>query len=439
MQNSVEGKSVNHKAIMRLALQEARKAMKAGEVPVGAVIAIGNEIISKAHNLKETTNDPTAHAEVICIREASKRLGSSVLKDATLYVTLEPCPICAGAMIMARLKECYYGALDKRQGCGESVYALTQDPAFYHRLPCIGGLLEEECSEMLSAFFKEKRKNLYSRKEEQHMDKPMLSHIKTIVTDMDDTLFDENGKISEYTLEVMNECKKRGIQVIPSSGRAMASMKPHLEILNTGLPYIACNGAQLVNADHTIYSVLNLPVNVTQMLCQYFKENSIYVQAYDDKYFYFSNECEIAESYKQSSSMQGYAVGSLKEYLTFPVPKLLAVSSPERVRECYEEMREKFAGLATFTISKPEFLEAVPIGASKGEGLIRLAELIGINLDNTLCFGDSYNDISMLQAVTHSVAMGNACEDAKQIAKYICKPNTEDGLAQFVLEHVLGE
>ena len=102
-------------------------------------------------------------------------------------------------------------------------------------------------------------------------------------------------------------------------------------------------------------------------------------------------------------------------------------------------MREKFAGLATFTISKPEFLEAVPIGASKGEGLIRLAELIGINLDNTLCFGDSYNDISMLQAVTHSVAMGNACEDAKQIAKYICKPNTEDGLAQFVLEHVLGE
>jgi len=145
--------------MMRLALEEAQKAFDQNEIPVGAVIVRNGEVIAAAHNLRETTNDPTAHAEVLAIREAAKKLGSRRLNGCTLYVTLEPCPMCAGAMVMAGLDSCYFGAKDERQGCAESVYALTMDPAFFHRLPCIGGLMEEEAAEMLRRFFLQRREN----------------------------------------------------------------------------------------------------------------------------------------------------------------------------------------------------------------------------------------------------------------------------------------
>ena len=146
-----------HETMMREALHEAEKAFQMGEIPVGAVIEHGGEIIARAHNLREATGDPTAHAEVLAIREAAQKLGGRRLSECTLYVTLEPCPMCAGAMVMACLKQCYFGARDERQGCVESVYALTSDPAFYHRLPCVGGLLEAEASALLKQFFQTRR------------------------------------------------------------------------------------------------------------------------------------------------------------------------------------------------------------------------------------------------------------------------------------------
>ena len=136
-------------AMMLEALKEAQLAYEKGEIPVGAVVECGGEIIARAHNLRETTGDPTAHAEVLAIREAAHALGGRRLTDCTLYVTLEPCPMCAGAMVMACLGKCYFGARDERQGCCESVYALPADPAFYHRVPCIGGLMDAEASELL--------------------------------------------------------------------------------------------------------------------------------------------------------------------------------------------------------------------------------------------------------------------------------------------------
>ena len=147
-----------HETMMTIALEEARKAFEEGEIPVGAVIEHKGEIIARTHNLREQTGDPTAHAEVLALREAAKALGGRRLADCTLYVTLEPCPMCAGAMVMACLGKCYFGARDERQGCCESVYALAGDPAFYHRVPCVGGLLENEASELLKRFFEGKRK-----------------------------------------------------------------------------------------------------------------------------------------------------------------------------------------------------------------------------------------------------------------------------------------
>ena len=146
-----------HEAMMAEALSEAHKAYDLGEIPVGAVIAHEGQIIARAHNLRETTGDPTAHAEVLAIREAAQKLGRRRLSGCTLYVTLEPCPMCAGAMVMACLERCYFGAKDERQGCCESLYALPADPAFYHRVSCIGGLMENEASELLKSFFSRKR------------------------------------------------------------------------------------------------------------------------------------------------------------------------------------------------------------------------------------------------------------------------------------------
>ena len=142
-----------HESLMRLALEEAEAAFREGEVPVGAVVAKGGRPVARAHNLRERSGDPTAHAELLAIREAARALGTRRLTGCTLYVTLEPCPMCAGAMVMACLDQCYFGARDTRQGCAESVYALTSDPAFYHRLPCVGGLLEAEAAALLRRFF----------------------------------------------------------------------------------------------------------------------------------------------------------------------------------------------------------------------------------------------------------------------------------------------
>ena len=114
-------------------------------------------MIAVAHNARERLRDPTAHAELLALREASQKLNQRRLSDCTLYVTLEPCPMCAGAMVMACLGECFFGANDERQGCCESVYAIPQDPAFFWRVRCVGGLLAEESRALLRGFFLPKR------------------------------------------------------------------------------------------------------------------------------------------------------------------------------------------------------------------------------------------------------------------------------------------
>jgi tRNA(adenine34) deaminase len=147
---------------MRAALEEARNALDAGEVPIGAVVARpgeldGIQIIGRGHNRRESENDPTAHAEMIAIREAARFLGDRRLAGCTLYVTLEPCPMCAGAIVAARLDAVWYGAADSRSGCCGSLYRITEDPAFAHSVPAYGDLLAEECTALLKGFFEHRR------------------------------------------------------------------------------------------------------------------------------------------------------------------------------------------------------------------------------------------------------------------------------------------
>jgi len=148
---------MNHEELMRAALGEAKAALAAGEVPVGAVVACGGEIIALAHNEREVLCDPTAHAEVLALRRAAKRLGRRRLSGCTLYVTLEPCPMCAGAIVMSGVDRVIFGAYDREAGCAGSVYCLPEDPAFSHAAPCLGGLMGAECTQMLDAFFADRR------------------------------------------------------------------------------------------------------------------------------------------------------------------------------------------------------------------------------------------------------------------------------------------
>lgn len=261
--------------------------------------------------------------------------------------------------------------------------------------------------------------------------------INAIVTDLDDTLLNGDSEISPYTLRVMHECVRRGIRLIPASGRAQASMEPFARALDTGSPYIACNGAQLVNADHTVAETITMPASLAREICGFLEQNGFYVQAYRNEAFYYAKECEPAINYKKSSGMKGVAVGDLYAFLTFPVPKLLSVNHPSEVARLYPIARELYKGQATFTVSKPYFLEVEPLGATKGEALQRLAARIGLEPQATLAFGDSLNDISMLSFTPNSVAMGNARPEVKAAAAYVCGANTEDGLARFVQEYVL--
>jgi len=145
------------RAMMREALREAQAALETGEVPVGAVIAREGKIIAAAHNLREALHDPTAHAEILAIRAAAERMGGWRLSGCTLYVTLEPCPMCAGAIVQSRVDRLIYGAKDAQAGCAGSVYRITEDPAFNHFCKSDGGLMAEECEAVLRAFLAGRR------------------------------------------------------------------------------------------------------------------------------------------------------------------------------------------------------------------------------------------------------------------------------------------
>ncbi|MED4286681.1 tRNA adenosine(34) deaminase TadA [Priestia megaterium] len=148
---------LNDEKYMRLAIDEALKAKDKLEVPIGAVIVQNDEVIASAYNLRETEQRSVAHAELLAIDEACKKLGTWRLEDATLYVTLEPCPMCAGAIILSRVKRVVFGAYDPKGGCAGTLLNLLEFEKFNHQAEVVGGMLEEECGSLLTTFFRELR------------------------------------------------------------------------------------------------------------------------------------------------------------------------------------------------------------------------------------------------------------------------------------------
>ena len=149
---------MNHNKFMKLALKEAKKALLKNEVPIGAVIVKDNKVIARAHNLREKNNLTTSHAEILAIQKANKKLKSWRLDSCTLYVTIEPCPMCAGAIIQSRIKEVVYGASDLKAGSHSSIINLFELP-FNHKVEVKSGILKDESANIISSFFKGLRKN----------------------------------------------------------------------------------------------------------------------------------------------------------------------------------------------------------------------------------------------------------------------------------------
>jgi len=142
---------------MELAIHEAKKAEAIGEVPIGAIIVYEDKVIATGYNLRETSQTTLSHAELIAIQQANEEIGSWRLEDCTLYVTLEPCPMCAGAIVQSRMKRVIYGAADLKAGCAGTLMNLLEEPRFNHQVDVTKGVLESQCSELLSDFFKKLR------------------------------------------------------------------------------------------------------------------------------------------------------------------------------------------------------------------------------------------------------------------------------------------
>ncbi len=148
---------------MEIALAEARIAARASEVPVGAVALVGGKIVAARHNEREGTGDPTAHAEILVLRDAAKVVGSWHLSEVTIVVTLEPCPMCAGALVAARVGRVVYGVTDPRAGACGTLYNLCADPRLNHELPVSSGVRADECGALLRSFFAERRTGPHTR------------------------------------------------------------------------------------------------------------------------------------------------------------------------------------------------------------------------------------------------------------------------------------
>jgi tRNA(adenine34) deaminase len=142
---------------MRQALREAERAYEEGEVPVGVVVVQGERLVGRGRNAVERLQDPTAHAELLAVTAACEALGSKWLEGCTLYVTLEPCPMCAGAMVLARLSRLVFGAFDEKLGAASTLYQIPQDPRLNHRLEVISGVEAEASADLLRAFFRQRR------------------------------------------------------------------------------------------------------------------------------------------------------------------------------------------------------------------------------------------------------------------------------------------
>lgn len=259
-----------------------------------------------------------------------------------------------------------------------------------------------------------------------------------VAFDLDDTLLRDDLTISDYTVGVLRRASKEGIVVIPASGRARDSMKPFVEQIGCAACYISCNGAEVWGADHRLLMRKRIPQETALEIARFGAEHGTYAQTYEGAKFFYSMEGDYARSYAASSMLTGEYVGDLEAYLTGrETSKILMMDEDHKIADMLKEARERFEGRVSVTCSKSWFLEFNPIGATKGEALAWCGDRFGFQLKNAVTFGDSLNDLSMLQAAGTGVVMANGRPDVKALIPLVCRSNMEDGVAHYIEEHIL--
>lgn len=261
--------------------------------------------------------------------------------------------------------------------------------------------------------------------------------IRAIAFDLDDTLLRSDLSVSDYTADVLARASSQGIIILPASGRTRDSMWPTVKRIGCASAFISCNGADVWTTDRQLLMQELLPVSLAREIARFAADRGVYCQTYSPDRFFYSIENDYAVSYARSSSLEGEYVGDLTAFIQKPVTKLLMMDTPERIAALYKESKDLFAGRASLTCSKPYFLECNPLQATKGNALRWCGKHFGFTMDELLSFGDSLNDVSMLEVAGTGIAMGNAREDVKALGFQVCLTNDEDGVARYIDENIL--
>lgn len=261
--------------------------------------------------------------------------------------------------------------------------------------------------------------------------------VRAIAFDLDDTLLRDDRSISPYTISVLHRAAEKGILIIPASGRTSSSMRHLVDSLGCASYYACCNGAEVRTPDHAIVMQELLPTALAREIAAWATRHGVYGQTYDETRFYFNKHGKYAEDYKVASTLEGVCVGDLEAFITQPTAKMLFMDDTARIAELLREAQGIWGDVTSLTCSKPYFLEVNPQRATKGNALRWIADRHGLSMEDFIAFGDSLNDLSMLEAAGRGIAMANAREDVKARVAFTCRSNQEDGVARYIEEYVL--
>ncbi len=262
--------------------------------------------------------------------------------------------------------------------------------------------------------------------------------MNAVVFDLDDTLLRDDLTISDFSVRVFHALHEKGFHIIAASGRSQFSMKPYVLQIGCISAYISCNGAEIWDGpSHRLIRQERFSTNLSIEIARFAEAHNCYAQAYEGSCFYFSQYGPWADRYAASTKLTGVYVGKLSEYIREPRNKILLIDREDRIAAMYSEASAQFAGRASVTCSKPIYLEFNPLNAAKGTALIRVCEYLGIRPENTVAFGDSLNDVSMMQTAGLGVMVSNGWKEVRPYCGDICGSNNEDGPARFLNDHFL--
>lgn len=262
--------------------------------------------------------------------------------------------------------------------------------------------------------------------------------IKLIAFDMDDTLLRDDRTIGERTLYALRAAHEKGVRIIPATGRGKSTMWNFVREMGCADAAICTNGAQVYNAEGDPIIESPVPLEAARRIVRFAKENGWYIQGYNAQDYFFEEETEETRLYARLANHMGLKVGDLEQYMTEDPFKMLFVQTDmERMAELKKQFIPLFGQELCVFVSKPFYLEITAPAATKGTAVMRLAERFGVMPSETMCFGDSGNDISMIEAAGVGVVMDNARAEIKEHADLIAPSNQLEGVAQIIEQYVL--